>query len=128
MPHYNAIQFEPPAPLAAVTLRNADTGAFVPDVNMLLDSGADVTLIPSFTLKELGKAIVPDKLYELIGFDGNTSFASVVHLELIFCRRAFRGQFLLVDQEWGIIGRNILNSVSLVLDGPNLLWDEQLPR
>ncbi len=91
MPHYNGIQFEPPAPLAAVALRNPDTGAFVPDVNMLLDSGADVTLIPSFTLKALGKTIVPGKLYELMGFDGNTSFAPVVQLELIFCRRTFRG-------------------------------------
>jgi hypothetical protein len=46
MPAYDATQFDPPAPLAQVTLRNPDNGAIRPDVPMLLDSGADVTLIP----------------------------------------------------------------------------------
>ena len=60
-----------------------------------------------------------------MSFDGSTSFAPVIQLELIFCRRIFRGQFLVIDQAWGIIGRNVLNSVPLVLDGPNLTWDEK---
>ncbi len=125
MPPYDAIQFEPPAPLARVTLRNPDTGALSLDVLMLLDSGADVTLIPRVTLDQLEIISVQDRQYELIGFDGSKSFAPVVQLELIFCHRTFRGQFLLIDQAWGIIGRNILNSVALVLDGPNLTWDEK---
>jgi hypothetical protein len=45
-------------------------------------------------------------------------------MELIFCRRTFRGQFLLTDQECGVLGRNVLNAVSLLLDGPHLAWDE----
>jgi len=127
VPHYDATRFKPPAPLAQVTLRNPDNGALSPDVPMLLDSGADVTLIPQMTLNRLDITYVKDKRYELIGFDGNTSFAPVVQLELIFCDRTFRGQFLLINQEWGILGRNVLNSVPLMLDGPNLSWDEKLP-
>jgi len=127
VPHYDATRFKPPAPLAQVTLRNPDNGALSPDVPMLLDSGADVTLIPQMTLNRLDITYVKDKRYELIGFDGNTSFAPVVQLELIFCDRTFRGQFLLINQEWGILGRNVLNSVPLMLDGPNLTWDEKLP-
>lgn len=96
MPHYDATRFEPPAPLAQVTLRNPDNGALSPDVPMLLDSGADVTLIPQMTLNRLDITSVQDKRYELIGFDGNTSFAPVVQLELIVCGRTFRGQFLLI--------------------------------
>ena len=92
---------------------------------MLLDSGTDVTLIPRVTLDLLEITSVQDRRYELIGFDGGRSFAPVVQLELIFCRRTFRGQFLLIDQAWGILGRNVLNSVPLVLDGPNLTWDEK---
>jgi len=95
VPAYDAIQFQPPAPLARVTLRNPDTGALWSDVLMLLDSGADVTLIPRVTLDRLEITSIQDRRYELLGFDGNTSFASVVQLELIFCRRTFRGQFLL---------------------------------
>jgi hypothetical protein len=91
---------------------------------MLLDSGADVTLIPRTAVSVLGVAVVPDRHYELVSFDGSISLASVVRLELIFCRRAFRGQFLLIDQVWDILGRNVLNAVSLLFDGPHLVWDE----
>jgi len=125
MPTYDFTQFDPPAPLAQVTLRNPDTGAAWSDVPVLLDSGADVTLIPQAAVSQLGVAIIPDSYYELIGFDENLSFAQVVRLELIFCRRTFRGRFLLIDQTWGILGRNILNAVPLLLDGPRLMWEEQ---
>ena len=46
MPAYDASRFNPPAPSATVTLRNQDNHKSVVDVPMLLDSGADVTLIP----------------------------------------------------------------------------------
>jgi len=44
MPDYDAENFEPPAPVAYVTLRNPATGALLSDVPMLIDTGADVTL------------------------------------------------------------------------------------
>jgi hypothetical protein len=124
MPDYDATQFDPPAPLAHVTLRNPDTGATVSDVPMLLDSGADVTLIPQAVVDRLDVVAELDKRYELMGFDGSTSLASIVRLELIFCRLTFRGQFLLIDQVWGVLGRNVLNAVPLLFDGPRLTWDE----
>jgi hypothetical protein len=34
----------------------------------------------------------------------------------------FRGLFLVTDDECGILGRNVLNRLSLVLDGPALEW------
>ena len=46
MPAYDATRFDPPAPLALVILRNLDTGTILSDVPMLLDSGADMTLVP----------------------------------------------------------------------------------
>ena len=45
----------------------------------------------------------------------------------VFGRRIFRGQFLLIDQPIGILGRNILNEVSLLFDGPRLEWTEYRP-
>jgi len=93
---------------------------------MLLDSGADVTLVPREVIDRVGVAIVPEKNYELVGFDGTASFASVVRLELLFLDRTFKGQFLLIEEPRGILGRNILNRVPLFLDGPHLTWKEQL--
>jgi hypothetical protein len=124
MPAYDAERFDPPAPLAQVTLRNPDNRVIQPDVPMLLDSGADVTLVPQTAVDSLGVAVVPDRQYELASFDGSASWASVVRLELVFCGRTFRGQFLLIDEAWGVLGRNVLNAVPILLDGPNLVWDE----
>lgn len=125
MPAYDTDLFSPPAPVAHVVLRNPATGAVWSDVPMLLDSGADVTLIPEAVLLHLALDTVAGEQYELAGFDGSVSQTSVARLEMVFCRRTFRGQFLLVDQVWGILGRNILNAVTLLLDGPHLTWDEQ---
>jgi hypothetical protein len=125
MPTYDSTRFDPPAPLAEVNLRNPATGAVEPDVPMLLDTGADVTLVPQAAVTLLGLTVVPDKYYELTSFNGATSLAPIVRLELLFSGRTFRGQFLLTDQEIGIIGRNILNNVPLLFDGPHLMWNEQ---
>lgn len=46
MPAYDDYFFDPPAPLAKVTPRVQEHDTILPDVSMLLDSGADVTLIP----------------------------------------------------------------------------------
>ena len=128
MTAYNATEFDPPAPFAYITLRNEETNAEWSDVPMQLDSGADITLVPQMAVKRLNLIITPNISYELAGFDNHTTIASMVRLELIFCRRTFRGQFLLIDQAWGILGRNVLNNVPLLLDGPNLVWFEYRPE
>ncbi len=125
MPSYESSGFTPPAPVGRVMLRNPDTGVSVEDIPMLLDTEADVTLIPQNALLTLRIRPDENKRYELIGFDGNVSLSSVARLDLIFCGRTFRGLFILIDQEWGIIGRNVLNGISLFLDGPRLVWDEK---
>lgn len=88
---------------------------------MLIDTGADATLIPEVFVERL--ALKPtNKIFELEGFDRTTSHSAVVVLELIFEGRMFRGEFLSVDQDYGILGRNILNFLDLQFDGPNLIW------
>lgn len=126
MATYDAAWFAPPAPLALVRLRNPETGAEVIEVPMLLDTGADVSLVPHAQATRLGLQSDPARRYELVGFDDTVSTAPVVRLELRLLGRRFRGQFLLIEQDWGIIGRNILNQVIVLLDGPRLAWD--LPR
>jgi hypothetical protein len=125
MPDYDSSLFSPPAPFARVKLRNPETGATVDALAMLLDSGADVTMVPQRFVRQIGVAELNES-YELMGFDGNTSRVAAVRLDLVFLRRAFKGRFLLTNQEWGLIGRDILNHVSILLDGPHLTWNEQL--
>ncbi|MBS1809792.1 MAG: hypothetical protein JST84_16645 [Acidobacteria bacterium] len=123
MPEYDSALFSPPAPVAKAMLRNPDTGVTLADIPMLIDSGADVTLLPMPSVNILG--IIPDvnQTFELTGFDGNRSAAQAVRADLIFQRKTFKGNFLLINQEVGYIGRDILNHLSLTLDGPRLVWE-----
>jgi predicted aspartyl protease len=127
MPSYDASHLDPPAPVARVRLRNPHSGATVSDVLLLVDTGADITLLPRTAVEQLGIPLVAGQQYELMGFDGSTSFAPVVILDLLFLRRAFRGQYLLTEEERGIMGRDILNHVIVLLDGPRQEWSEQRP-
>ena len=124
MPAYDERLFSPPAPLSKVRLRNQENGMVLSDVPMLLDSGADVTLIPQTSVSLLGVVIDNNESYELMGFDGSLSQARVVQLDLILLRRTFKGRFLVINQEWGILGRDVLNHLSLLFDGPQLSWNE----
>ena len=125
MPEYDLDNFDPPAPVAYVTLRDLATGVSLFDVPMLIDTGADVTLLPREYVEQLGITPDEDILYEVQGFDGHSKMADMVQLELVFLGRKFKGQFLLIDQPMGILGRNILNNVRLLLDGPRGKWNEQ---
>ncbi len=91
---------------------------------MLLDTGADVTLLPRNAVESLLPNLTELPLYELIGFDGSRSTAEAVNFEIRFVKKLFRGQFLLTDEPHGVLGRNILNCLSLNFDGPTLAWKE----
>ena len=125
MPVYESNLFDPPAPVARVTLRHPSTGASLSEIPMLIDTGADVTLIPRQYTEQLGITPIQDRTYSLEGFDGGAIDAEVVELELIFQRRKYKGQFLLIDQPLGILGRNILNTLVLLFDGPHGTWEQQ---
>lgn len=122
MPIYDRT-FDPPAPVAEVTLRKPDTQKAQSNVLMLIDTGADVTLIPKSIAEKLDLEPVFETQYELLGFAGGINTAYAVKLEMIFLERTFRGQFLLIDEDMGIIGRNVLNGLRLTFDGPRLRWD-----
>ena len=118
MPAYDASHYDLPAPLARITLRIPDNGTSLSGIPMLLDSGADVTLLQRSSVEQLGAIIDPNTTYEVSAFDGTVTFAQVVDLDLVFLNRSFRGRFLVTDEDVGILGRNVLNQISIVLDGP----------
>jgi hypothetical protein len=126
MPAYDDGRFDPPAPIAMVVVRNPETGESVSDVPMLIDSGADATLLPKSAVESLGITGTGER-YQLMAFDGTTSDSEVVRVHLVFMNKTFRGRYLLIDGEVGVIGRDVLNHVRLLLDGPARNWEEWPP-
>jgi hypothetical protein len=61
----------------------------------------------------------------LEAFDGTKSTAPAVSVQLQFLGKSFSGQFLLIDSWHGVLGRNVLNNLSLLFDGPSGKWTEQ---
>jgi hypothetical protein len=123
MPAYDDHGFTPPAPVARVVLRHPESGASTADVRMLIDSGADATLLPGSAVATLGLAGTGER-YQLEAFDGTTNESEAVYAVLVFLGKSFRGRFLQTESEVGVIGRNVLNHVRLLLDGPALVWEE----
>jgi Aspartyl protease len=123
MPPYDDRRFVPPAPIARVVVRHAERQQSMGDVPMLIDSGADATLLPTFAVSSLGLEGTGER-YQLVGFDGTMSESEAVYASLAISGRNFRGRYLLTDAEVGVIGRDILNHLRLLLDGPAMNWEE----
>jgi len=108
-----------------VSLRLINDGDVLTDVRMLIDSGADLTMVPATRVDQLKLDTRPEDDYPVEAFDGRRSVARSVKLELTFLGRTFRGRFLVLDSQSAIVGRNVLNHSTLVLDGPDLSWRAQ---
>jgi hypothetical protein len=121
MPRYDA-RFDPPAPVAAINLRSVDRRKRVSNVAMFIDSGADVTFLPAAAVSQLGLPNQGDR--EVTAFDGSEGVAGSVECEVLFLGQVYRGVYLIVDDQYGLLGRDVLNRVSLVLNGPGLNWRE----
>jgi hypothetical protein len=121
MPRYDA-RFAPPAPVAVINLRSIDRRKRLSNVAMFIDSGADVTFLPASAVSQLGLPNQGDR--EVTAFDGSEGVAASVECELLFLGQVYRGVYLIVDDQYGLLGRDVLNRVSLLLDGPGLTWRE----
>jgi len=112
--------FVRPRRLTSVILRNPENGLEETDVPMLLDTGSDVTLVPQIYAKRLNLSV--SREFELMGFDNNKSLNQTAQLHLIFEGKTFRGEYFLIEQDYGIIGRNILNFLNIQFNGKNQVW------
>ena len=73
-------------------------------------------------IAQLAIASLPAGQFEIMAFDGTTSATDAVETDMIFLNVAYRGKYLLTDEDVGILGRDVLASIVLLLDGPNQEW------
>jgi hypothetical protein len=120
MPKYESGDFEPPAPVVRATVLGVGDSS-VGDVPFLIDTGADVSLVPVEVVNRLGAVTQPSKV-AIQFLDGQQTSCSQAELTVAFLRYRFSGNFLVADTNHGILGRNIINLLLITLDGPALTW------
>lgn len=64
-------------------------------------------------------------VFEVQVFDGDTKFLRIVKLDLLVLDKTFKGDYLLINRPIGILGRNVLNNLRILFDGPGGEWNEQ---
>ncbi len=111
-------QVIPPAPFVHVTIRPPDRRTALADLPALLDTAADISVIPAAIAEQLG--LVPLGEVRISGFDGRLTSVLTFLVELTL--RQFEPKAVRVvagkDEPYVLLGRDILNAYRVVLDGP----------
>jgi len=113
-------QRDPPAPFVNVVLRDPVNGAELRDVPAQLDCAADRTILPEAVVKSLSLPQVGT--IKLGGLGGVTYTLPTYAVQLglhdmpinLFKFAAH------VEETWVLLGRDVLNSYRILLDGPEL--------
>lgn len=116
--------FDPPASVLPVRIGGLDDHAPAAMLRMLVDTGADCTLIPARIAKSLRLPLI-DKI-EIMGVGGKT-MAAPVHAARVRlgALRAIARLVALGDES--LLGRDLLNRLVLTIDGPGQTI-EAVPR
>lgn len=125
MHHYDD-SFDPPAPCLSVRVIHPRQSNLTDTIRAQLDTGADITVVPQAVVNRLGLLRVGDAL--ILGYNEVPDvlplyqFDMDVDVELIRDVRAvaYRGDLLL-------LGRDVLNHLRVLLDGPSLTFDLTIP-
>jgi hypothetical protein len=103
MPAYDSDRFSPAAAVATVSVRSLDSGAVVDAVDMVLDSGADISALPNAVVETLG-LVFTDTSYEIMAYDNSLRTCRSVQAEVVFMRGKFGVSHLIygaLASEWG---------------------------
>lgn len=119
---YNA-QVQPPAPFLLLELANPLNNTLLADVPAQLDSAADRTVIPLALLTALG--LEPIDSVTIGGLGGKVMNLQVFLVSLAIKSLPARPYLIVAhpDEPWVLLGRDVLNSHRLLLDGPNLVLE-----
>ena len=104
------------APVVSVEIYDETPNEIATDA--LIDPGADITVIPQNVIAELG----PQKIGELEvgGYASEAETRSLYLVSISFNGKAFSHLPVIShDDDYVLIGRDILNRIFLTLDGPN---------
>jgi predicted aspartyl protease len=117
------ISYQPPFPVAQVAFYNSEEGLRTASENALLDTGSDGSLVPIAYLRQILAPALTDTRIRSHWGEWRPAQLFVVDLELGNMR--LPGVFVVGDEQGNeiVLGRNILNGLSILFDGPAKLTD-----
>ena len=123
MPTAYSIQFSPPFPTLQVGCFRTEEFEGVSDVKALIDTGADGTLVPASILRSIG--VQPSYSARMRSHWGEWRLVKVSIIDMSISDMLFPAIEVVADEKSDtiLLGRNILNRVILLLDGPGRTTD-----
>jgi predicted aspartyl protease len=120
MPRYPySVGYDPPAAVIPLEMRHPE-GSDAVQIVALVDTGADVTIVPQSIAVELGLPVVSNAI--ISAFEGT---ARTVRMRAVDVRVAGH-RFVIEAASYGreaIAGRDLLNRLIVKLDGPGMTLD-----
>ena len=118
MSHNYRMDFVPPLPGLPVVLHHPESGAVTQGIPALIDTGADATLAPLRYLR----AIEAEEIYEtrMRSHWGESRTARIYLVDMEVEGQRLPGIEVVADDRGNdvLLGRNVLNRLILLLDGP----------
>lgn len=112
--------YDPPIPVCTVTLSVSLTGRRV-NLTAVLDTGADGTIVPARYLQEIGARRAYEATLRSQWGEPRSVFLYLIDLQI--GELALPGVYVVGDElgDEVVLGRNVLNRLRLLLDGPAAL-------
>jgi predicted aspartyl protease len=122
MSNYDATH-EPPAPVALVTLLRMESDVRIDEMPMVIDSGADVTVLPKAYADQIGLELSLEGGAEVELYGGERRVLPSAQAVISMAGFRFSGRYLVDEgRDIGVIGRNLLNYVVVELNDPMQMW------
>jgi len=115
--------YEPPFPILQVVLDNIEEDLQTPTTPALLDTGSDGTLVPIAYLRQILAPVFTDT--RIRSHWGEWRPVHLFVVDLVIDGLRLPGVWVVGDEQGDeiILGRNVINMLRVLLDGPSNLTD-----
>jgi predicted aspartyl protease len=116
----------PPAPFLPVRLASLVERSEIVTVQAKLDTGADLTAIPTAVIERL--QLMPAGEIEVEGYDSRRATIQAYDVNLQIDQLNVTGLLVIaLAEDYVLLGRDVLNRLQVMLDGPALMTEILTP-